>query len=166
VRFHGANFELDLMRVQALRSDPPGEVQTQSHRKRVFAAALEQFDGLARASATVGPPVAPILVFYALAQANQAVAAARIPGNDWRPVGHGLTIKPPSEVLGDVIVEPDENARSSFRLFCRAIGSDSLTGAITLNEAWAAVPVLRRVDGLGCGHREAMTLQKRDDDRA
>lgn len=154
------------MRVQALRSDPPGEAQSQNHRRRVFGAALEQFDGLARASGEVGLPIAPILVFYALAQANQAIAAAQIPGNDWRPVGHGLGVRAPSQVLGDVIVSPDENARSSFRLFCQAIGSAHLTGPITLNEAWAAVPLLRRVEGLGAGYREAMRLEARGDDRA
>jgi len=59
----------------------------------------------------------------------------------------------------------DENARSSFRLFCQAIGSAHLTGPITLNEGWAAVPLLRRVESLGAGYREAMRLESRGDDR-
>jgi hypothetical protein len=166
VRFLGANFELDLMRVQALRSDPPGEVRTLGHRKRVFAAGLEQFDGLARAAGEVGPPVAPILLFYALAQANQAVAAARIPGKEWRPVGHGLSVLAPTDVLGDVIISPDDSERSSFRRFCQAIGSDWLTAPVTLGEAWASVPLLKRVDGLGSDFPDEVRLEARGPDQA
>ena len=161
----GANFEVDLMRVQSLRSSPPGLVSTRTHRQRVFGAGLHQFDGLARASGQVDPFIAPILLYYALAQAGQAVAAARIPGNSWRPTGHGLEIAYPSDVLGEVRVAPQPSERSSFRLFCRATGSEHLTKPVALGELWAAVPLLTRVPGLGEEHAAALTLSTRGTDR-
>lgn len=166
MRIFGADFERDLSRIQALRSDPPGEVRTQKHRQRVFAAALEQFDGLARASGSVAPSISPILLFYALAQANQAVAASRVAGNHWRPTGHGLSITAPSSVLGEVLVTPDENRQSSFALFCTAIESPPLTGPVSLGELWAAVGMLSRVTGLGGEHDPALCFDQRGDDRA
>jgi hypothetical protein len=69
-------------------------------------------------------------------------------------------------VLGDVLITPDGNDRSSFHLFCRAIGSPTLSGAATLGEVWAAVGMLPRVAGLGAEHPEAIRVDTRGDDRA
>lgn len=148
MRYLGFSSEFDRPRLQALRANPPG-LAGKGPRKRVFGAALDQWDALLGASGSVVPAAMPILVFYALSQATRAVCAARIEDQQWNPTGHGLSVKHAGGTLGETIVVPEGGPVASFALFCRALGTDGLTGATTLDALWAANPQTESVTGLG-----------------
>ena len=63
VRFWGVDRQVDRFAVQALRADPPALAGQDDDRRRVFGAALEQFDQLLGAVEAVGPATAPIPLF-------------------------------------------------------------------------------------------------------
>jgi hypothetical protein len=157
MRFLGIDSQLDRRRIQALRADPPG-LAVSGARRRVFGAALEQWDALLEASAEVVPAAAPILLFYALSQAGRAVCAARVGGPAFRSRGHGLSISDPSGGLGSTIVKPDGGANTSFAMFCHAAQSSALRAPTTLGALWAANPKLEVVAGLGDGDSRALEL--------
>ena len=159
MRFWGIDSQRDRRRIQALRADPPG-LAASGARRRVFGAALEQWDALLEASGEVVPDAAPILLFYALSQAGRAVCAARIPGQPWRARGHGLGIGDPAPAgdLGTTTVKPDGGANTSFAMFCRATQSGTLTTPTTLGALWAANPKLEAAPGLGDGDVPALDL--------
>jgi hypothetical protein len=132
----------------------------------VFGAALEQFDELLNAAAAVGPGVSPIPLYYALTQAGRAIAAARLPGADWEASGHGATPRFASDVLGEATLEPHVGQSNQFSAFCAAIGSSRLDSSATLGAAWAAIPQLQVVPGLGEGELRPLTLNGRGSEAA
>jgi hypothetical protein len=149
--------------MQALRASPPGLAGDDRTRRRVFGACLAQFDELMRAAATTSATVSPIPLFYALAQAGRAVAAAHVADRDWQSGGHGLSVAAGSQALGEMIIEPHEGSSNAFGVFSRAIGSRRLTSAVRLADAWAAVaPTLQRVKGLGQDAAAAVEISPRD----
>jgi hypothetical protein len=158
MRFLGIDPERDRSRIQALRASPPGLATNDRARRRVFGAALEQFDELWRAAVAVGPSVSPIPLFYALAQGGRAVAATHVPDGDWQASGHGLSVKAPSQEIGELMIEPHRGTGHAFGAFCRAIGSSPLTSGMRLADVWAAVPRLARVDGLGADATPVLEL--------
>jgi len=87
MRFMGIDSDIDRPRIQALRASPPGLAAQKGARRRVFGAALGQWDALLGASGAVVPAASPILLFYALSQAGRAVCAAYISGQPWRASG-------------------------------------------------------------------------------
>jgi hypothetical protein len=151
MRFIGVDRQADRFAVQAVRADPPRLVRLHLDRRAVFGAALEQFDQLLVAADTVGPATAPIPLFYAFSQGGRALAAATIAGPEWRPRGHGLSVGDPKPGIGDALLTPTRSGVSSFHLFCKSIGSATLTEPVTLSAVWAAVGRFRSVDGLGAG---------------
>lgn len=144
----------DRKRIQAFRAEPPGLAKGSGARRRVFGAALGQWDALLTASSTVGPSVAPILLFYALAQAGRAVCAAGIRGQTWRPRTHGLAIGEPYPTIGDTPITPDGRSNSAFRLFCSAIDGVALDAPTTLGALWASDANLSCTAELGEQHRQ------------
>jgi hypothetical protein len=157
MRFFGIDSDRDRRRIQALRADPPG-LAGSGARRRVFGAALEQWDALLRASGEIVPTAAPILLFYALSQAGRAACAARIRGQPWTSRGHGLSVGDPSGDLGSTVVRPDGGPSTSFAMFCRATGSATLSEPTTLGALWAANPKLETVPGLGDAATRALDL--------
>src|SRR5580704_15666815 len=63
MRFMGIDSDIDRPRVQALRASPPGLAANAGARRRVFGAALGQWDALLGASGAVVPAASPILLF-------------------------------------------------------------------------------------------------------
>jgi hypothetical protein len=59
------------------RSDPPGKAKGNPVAAATYRAALEQFEELTNAAASVGYPARPLPLFYALSQAGRAIVAAR-----------------------------------------------------------------------------------------
>lgn len=157
MRFFGIDSELDRRRIQALRANPPGRASSGA-RRRVFGAALEQWDALLQATGEVVPAASPILLFYALSQAGRAVAAAHIQGQPFRSRGHGLRVGDPTGDIGATLVQPEGDSNTSFAMFCRAIRSSGLTEATTLGALWAANPKLEVVQTLGDGEAPALEL--------
>src|SRR5580704_8272456 len=113
MRFMGIDSDIDRPRVQALRASPPGLAANAGARRRVFGAALGQWDALLGASGAVVPAASPILLFYALSQAGRAVCAAYISGQPWRASGHGLRIGDPGNPIGETLVSPDGGSNTS-----------------------------------------------------
>jgi hypothetical protein len=130
----------------------------------VFVSALEQWDGLHAAAATVPSSVSPILLYYALGQACRALAAANIKGQPWRATSHGLHVSPPDRAgaLGQTVVAPDSGVCSALRLLCESIDSPTLTEPVTLGALWAANPHAERAEGLGDHEPRGLELNRRD----
>lgn len=144
----------ELARVRALRADPPG-LAGQTDRRRVFAAALEQFEQLLWAADASPPATAPLPLFYALSQAGRAIAAARHPDSDrWDYRGHGIQGphgKHPIPI-GQIELTPTRTARGAFRVVSEAVGSP-VRGPVPmrLSALWASLPAASSVEGLGLG---------------
>ena len=162
MRFLGIDPTVDRPRIQALRASPP-EPTYRGARRRVFGAALGQWDVLLGASEGVPASASPILLFYALAQAGRAVCAARISGQHWRSSGHGLRIGQARNPIGDTVVNPDGGENTSFNAFCRAVGASPLAEGTRLGALWAAVPQLQSVAGLADGDPPAIGISLTND---
>jgi hypothetical protein len=130
----------DLAAIRALRSDPPGKAGD-GKRGKTFGAGLEQFEQLLRAGREAPPASAPILLFYALAQAGRAILAAYAP-QPWEVHGHGLSIGIEGEEIGGTRIAP--SGEGLFQAVAAVTGSDPLTEPITLAETWARIPHLPR----------------------
>lgn len=171
VLLHGIDPEADRLRIRALRAQPPGHAAHDPERRRVFAAALGQFDELLTASAAVGPATRPLPLYYALNQAGRAIAAAKQAADrPWQPRSHGLEIGDPDpRFLGQTTITPrprKKDGRDSFsilteteRIPARSFGppSSGLRKATTLSNVWAAIPDAPR-PGLGGGCPRAISL--------
>lgn len=130
----------DVAAIRALRSDPPG-MASDGKRGKTFGACLEQFEQLLRAGREAPPASAPILLFYALAQAGRAILAAHAP-QPWEVHGHGLSIGIEGEEIGATRISP--SGEGLFQAVAAATGSGALTEPITLAETWARIPHLPR----------------------
>lgn len=165
----------DRLRIRALRAQPTGFATLDSERRRVFNAALGQFDELLTASAAVGPAARPLPLYYALNQAGRAIAAAKQkPGRPWEPLSHGLDVRDVNpHNLGQTKIwrsKPRKDGRDSFSILAEATDSRPLTRSgdtsrvteeTTLGRIWAAVPGAPR-PGLGNGWPTAIELAVND----
>jgi hypothetical protein len=143
----------EVARIRALRSKPPGLAASDAGRRRVFGAALEQFEQLLRAAAESPPATAPLPLFYALSQAGRAVAAARHPDPArWDYTGHGIggpEGKYPTPI-GDAGLTPNKSGLGAFRVVSEAVGSPPRIGdSLPLGELWASLPLTVTGEGLG-----------------
>lgn len=135
--------------IRATRASPPGYARDDDGRRRVYSAALAQFDELISAASTVGPAARPLPLFYALSQAGRAIAAAHAP-RGWRLQRHGLGAPELGTALLDVEVKRSPWAKDSED----AAGGwvDSVTGVaaatcseifsddVTIRELWCSLP--------------------------
>jgi hypothetical protein len=64
---------------QALRAEPTGKAASDQDQKRTFRSALRQAEELAEAADGLSYAAKPILLFYAIGQASQALGAAQTP---------------------------------------------------------------------------------------
>ncbi|MCW3027163.1 MAG: hypothetical protein JWN81_374 [Solirubrobacterales bacterium] len=160
MRFLGVDAQMDRGRIQALRASPPRLAAAPGARRRVFGAALGQWDALLGASAEVVPAASPILLFYALSQAGRALCAANVPGQPWRASSHGLKIGDPPPAIGETTISPDGGEHGSFAMVCRALATPPLCEPTRLGDLWAANPKLESIEGLGSGHRPAVPLSQ------
>ena len=150
----------ELALVQALRADPPVYAGDDPERRRVFGAALQQFEELLIAARAVGHASAPLPLFYALSQAGRAIAAARCRDDRWDFKGHGLSVDENREEVGRTVVKPNprRDRRDAFSVVADSTGSDTLDGPVELRELWASIPQLPRVEGLGAESPSAIQL--------
>lgn len=150
--------------VQALRAEPPGMAADDPDRRRVFGAALQQFDELLTAAGTVGPASAPLPLFYALSQAGRAIAASHCSDSSrWDFKGHGLSIAEDREQIGRTLVRPNpgNDRRDAFSVVADSTGSEVLDGPVELRALWASIPHMHRVEGLGADSPDAIHLEPR-----
>jgi len=125
--------------IRSSRSQPPGLAGSDSQRARTYVAALEQFEELMEASATLSAPSRPLTMFYALAQAGQAIVAAHFPKPP--PRSHGLTLPDPGPNLMATAVQVHGNGW--YQAVSEAVASPLLQKA-ELGQLWAAIPDLAR----------------------
>ena len=159
--------EYDRIRLRALRAAPPALADKHRDRRRVFAAALGQFDELLTAARTVGPASAPLLLYYALSQAGRAIAAAHQEDPErWRPNSHGLQVSDPPRSLEAVVVNPKPRQKKGgprtdiFSVVADTVGSPLLTGPVVLGALWAAAPGTKCVKRLGATHQRTARLRQ------
>lgn len=150
----------ELALIQALRAEPPLYAADAADRRRVFGAALQQFEELLTASRAVGYASAPLPLFYALSQAGRAIAAARCRDDRWDFKGHGLTVDEDREQIGLTVVKPSyrKDRRDAFSVVADSTRSDTLAGPVELQTLWASIPDLPRVEGLGVRSPGAIRL--------
>lgn len=160
MQLFGIDSEHDRLRLRALRASPPGLAAKREGRRRVFAAALGQFDELLTAAGVVGPVSAPLPLYYAINQAGRAVGAAYQPDpGRWQPRWHGLIVRDPKSSLQSTIVEPLPRSPNVFTIMAERVGSPLLTAPVRLGALWAAAPGAEQVEGLGGSYSPAAPLR-------
>jgi hypothetical protein len=126
--------------VRLLRSDPPGHA-AEGNRRRTFSAALDQAEELWRASRVTGPRSAPIVLFYALAQASRAITAAFGESQAKPPRGHGLSVPDPvGAELSDVVVKPAREGNGHIQALARVLDSPALAREVSLDVVLCSLP--------------------------
>ncbi|WP_157887927.1 YaaC family protein [Frondihabitans sp. PAMC 28766] len=141
--------------IRSLRADPPvtlHDVLKVGSRRDVFQAGLEQAQQQFTAAAQIGYASRPLNLFYGLAQAGRAVAAAsdQLRGNhptgnqkQWQGNKHGLTFTTgtvvSAELFGsEVTVQP--NLSDLFSRVSLAVGSPTDMGSVSLGQILSQIP--------------------------
>jgi hypothetical protein len=133
--------------LRALRHQPPGCAES-GNRRQTFDAALEQSEQLLTAASMVGVQARPLLVFYGLAQAGRAIAAAatNARGTDWRLSGHGITAKAmeTADSNGIASVTVQDNGRGAYGTLAALLGAGTLPNPTPLGNLWGMLPEAQR----------------------
>ncbi len=161
--------------LRLIRSEPPGLASTSAHRRRTFAASLDQSEELWGASAVVGPAVSPIILYYGLTQASMAICAARLDANWLPPSSHGLKLGGTEFRDGErpelekILVADD--GRGLFQHVAAMLHSPSIPGGVSLAELVSCLPSLRSrpLDAFDFEHPPPLALSygfgdRRDED--
>lgn len=131
------------LRIRHLRSNPPGHAGRKgSHRRKMFSASIEQFEGLMNAAMASGYSSMALPLYYALNQATSAIAAAHLERN-WKVFGHGLKWDAGNEQLSassilDYKLLPGN--KGSFPSLCTALNSPVPDGSVELGRLWMSIP--------------------------
>ncbi len=125
--------------LRTTRSDPPGLAAGDRSRARRYSAALEQFQQLLEASASLGVASRPLPLFYALEQGARAVAAVHmeVAGGALQG-GHGLTMRGYQAPLGSAVVAP--KGHGTYQGLCTSIESPALSEEAEVGALWASLP--------------------------
>lgn len=102
-----------------------------------------------RAAAAASPGVRPLPLFYAMSQAERAIAAAYLP-HVWKLHGHGIKCGDLSiESVLDLEIEPQRGANrskpTSFRGVTWATDCDAPTEPMKLGALWSALLQVSRL---------------------
>ncbi len=121
-----------------MRATPPSHMP--NSRRELFSSALEQAEQQFRAAESIGIESRPLNIYYGLAQAGRAIAAAHTPdGTGVSPevLGHGLSVpglstsKPSDDILC-LRVRGDGRTDSSFGRMASLLDSNPLTQGVDL----------------------------------
>ena len=138
--------DVALREIRLTRAAPPGKASVQGLRRETYGAAVQQFEELLSAAASVGPASRPLPLFYALSQAGRAIVAAH--GEEPEAFGHGLTEdRSDGEVayLLQYRVKRSPAKTDLFGAVARATRSGEITGSVPLGAVWAATPKTYRL---------------------
>ena len=105
-----------------------------SSRRKTFAAAMQQFEEQMTAAKVVTPATSPVNLYYGLAQAGMAIAAAHARGQ-WSFSSHGLQLCDTSLDLAGICVKPEGNG--AFQVVASATGSSDIGGPVSIGSLWA-----------------------------
>lgn len=131
--------------IRATRAQPPGLAAGDQQRRRVYGAALDQFEELMAAAASAGSRSRPLPLFYALSQAGRAIAAAHAE-QGWRLQGHGLSAPELDRAdVCELLIHPaprqtKDGRRDSFAAIAELGGSEPLPAPVCLGALWASLP--------------------------
>ena len=104
-------------------------------RRRAMAQSEEQFS----AARAVTAATRPLNLYYGLAQAGMAIAAAHAP-DPWSFSRHGLHLGDRNPELADMTVGP--SGEGGFQKVATATGSPGITTPVSLGTLWASLPDL------------------------
>lgn len=108
-------------------------------RQQTFAAAMGQFEEQFTAAKMVTEATRPLNLYYGLAQAGMAIAAAHA-DDPWSFSRHGLHLTNWGGELADMILAPEGDG--GFQKVATATGSQLLPGPVSLGALWASLPEL------------------------
>jgi YaaC-like Protein len=106
-------------------------------REHTFAAAMAQFEEQYIAAKVVTEFTRPLNLYYGLAQAGMAIAAARA-DDPWSFSRHGLRLDRQNDQLAGMKVIPD--GEGGFQKVATATGSPLISGPVSLGALWASLP--------------------------
>lgn len=112
-------------------------------RRQTFTAAMAQFEEQMEAAKVVTPATRPLNLYYGLAQAGMAIAAAHAP-KPWSFVRHGLKLVDTKPNLTEIEVTPEGDG--AFQRVASATGSPVIEGPVPLRKLWASLPDLNDVE--------------------
>lgn len=116
-----------------------------SARKQTFAAAMTQFEEQFTAAKATTAATRPLNLYYGLAQAGVAIAAAHAP-DPWSFSRHGLRLGDRNPELADMTVGPEGDG--GFQKVATATGSPGITAPVGLGTLWASLPDLTQAGTL------------------
>ena len=136
-------------RLRSLRHRPP-DFAARGERKDTFSAALEQSEQFFRAADSVGYESKPVMLYYGLSQASQAILAAKQDPrvNKQTATGHGTDCPNRGQItdVGDLEV-CDARTRTgappkggAFQLLGGVLDSPTLPTGIPLRQLWISLP--------------------------
>ena len=102
---------------------------------------MAQFEEQFRAAEVVTSATRPLNLYYGLAQAGMAIAAAHAP-DPWSFSRHGLHLVDRRAEFADMQVGPQGDG--GFQRIAAATGSPGITGPVSLGALWASLPQLSR----------------------
>jgi hypothetical protein len=109
-------------------------------RRQTFAAAMQQFEEQFAAAKVVTAYTRPLNLYYGLAQAGMAIAAAHAP-DPWSFSRHGLTLTDRSGEVATMMVKPE--GEGGFQKIAATTGSPVIFGPVSLGALWASLPSLQ-----------------------
>jgi hypothetical protein len=115
------------------------KVNDTNGRKQTFAAAMAQFEEQFTAAKVVTAATRPLNLYYGLAQAGMAIAAARA-DDPWSFSRHSLRLGDRNAELADMMVGPEGDG--AFQKVAAATGSPGITAPVSLGALWASLPDL------------------------
>lgn len=129
-------------RIRATRAAPLGLAHDDPDRRAVYGAALGQFQELMTAAKDSSAASRPLPLFYALSQAERAIAADRV-DDAWHLRGHGLIAPDLDGQIVDISVHrqrKDKPPVDSFAGVARATGGVPFDDAVTIGALWKSLP--------------------------
>lgn len=118
------------------RSHP---LQGNVSRRKTFAAAMQQFEEQMAAANVVTSATSSLNLYYGLAQAGLAIAAAKA-SEPWTFSSHGLELVDTRPDLADICVRP--KGRGGFQAVASVTGSPVIETKVSIGALWASLPDL------------------------
>lgn len=113
------------------------KLEKSAGRRQTFAAAMAQFEEQFTAAKVVTEFTRPLNLYYGLAQAGLAIAAAHA-ADPWSFSRHGLKLDNRGAGLADMTVGPDSDG--GFQRVAAATGSPIIEKPASLGALWASLP--------------------------
>lgn len=130
-------------RIRTLRHRPPGHA-ARGDKRDLFSAALEQSEQFFRAADAVGYETKPVMLYYGVSQAAQAILASRRdPKIDKQSAtSHGTDCpnRDQINIVGELEICATAAKAGAFAMLADSIGSPTLPGRTALRQLWVSLP--------------------------